>query len=159
MTLFTVLGACVLSMGHSPWTLGFAAFVGMVNGMGRDRGAALVLEQAVLPATTTDADRTMAFRELQRAQDVGPRLRIVAGRACPWPSSVTLDASPMARSEPRSGARPALRDPLFAYARPGSFRSSRDRPSCGPGNCIPSSRASSRSLSGLFASTALAGDS
>src|SRR5262249_39647394 len=38
-----------------------AAFVGMVNGMGRDRGAASVVEQAVLPATASDADRTQNF--------------------------------------------------------------------------------------------------
>jgi hypothetical protein len=35
-----------------------AAFLGMLNGMGRDRGAALVLEQAILPATTTNETRT-----------------------------------------------------------------------------------------------------
>jgi MFS family permease len=32
--------------------LAAATFVGMLNGMGRDRGAALVLEQAILPTTT-----------------------------------------------------------------------------------------------------------
>ena len=30
----------------------------MVNGMGKDRGAALILKQAALPGTATDADRT-----------------------------------------------------------------------------------------------------
>jgi hypothetical protein len=48
-----------------------AAFVGMANGMGRDRGAALVVEQAVLPATTTDAQRTMTFAKYNVMQDVG----------------------------------------------------------------------------------------
>src|SRR5262249_2105174 len=48
-----------------------AAFFGMVNGMGRDRGAALVLEQAVLPATTTDAERTRAFAWYNVLQDAG----------------------------------------------------------------------------------------
>ena len=33
-----------------------AAFLGMLNGQGRDRGASLVVEQAILPATGTDAE-------------------------------------------------------------------------------------------------------
>ena len=37
------------------------AFLGMLNGMGRDRGAALVLDQAILPNTVPDAGRTGAF--------------------------------------------------------------------------------------------------
>lgn len=51
-----------------------AAFLGMVNGMGRDRGAALVLEQAVLPATTDAAGRTGAFAWYNLALDVGHAL-------------------------------------------------------------------------------------
>ncbi len=51
-----------------------AAFLGMLNGMGRDRGASLVLEQAVLPATTTDAGRTKAFAWYNVLQDAGHAL-------------------------------------------------------------------------------------
>ncbi|MDO8932670.1 MAG: MFS transporter [Rhodocyclaceae bacterium] len=51
-----------------------AAFLGMVNGMGRDRGAALVLEQAILPATTDDAGRTGVFARYNMALDVGHAL-------------------------------------------------------------------------------------
>jgi MFS family permease len=47
-----------------------ASFVAMLNGMGRDRGAALILEQAALPATTDDAGRT-------------PRLRFPSASAAP----------------------------------------------------------------------------
>jgi MFS family permease len=47
------------------------AFLGMVNGQGRDRGAALVVEQAMLPATTDDAHRTRAFAWYNLLQDVG----------------------------------------------------------------------------------------
>ncbi|NWG87964.1 MAG: MFS transporter [Hydrogenophilaceae bacterium] len=48
-----------------------AAFVGMLNGQGRDRGASLVLEQAILPSTTTDAERTRAFAWYNVLQDIG----------------------------------------------------------------------------------------
>jgi len=54
--------------------LAAAAFFGMVNGMGRDRGAALVLEQAILPATVEDASRTRAFAWYNVAQDSGHAL-------------------------------------------------------------------------------------
>jgi MFS family permease len=51
-----------------------AAFFGMLNGQGRDRGAALVLEQAILPATTTDRGRTRAFAWYNVLQDAGHAL-------------------------------------------------------------------------------------
>jgi MFS family permease len=50
------------------------AFLGMVNGMGRDRGAALVLEQAILPATVTPERRTRAFAWYNVLQDAGHAL-------------------------------------------------------------------------------------
>jgi MFS family permease len=71
VTTLTVLGAVALSFGASAWALCAAAFVGMVNGMGRDRGAALVIEQAALPATGTDAARTMTFAKYNVLQDAG----------------------------------------------------------------------------------------
>jgi MFS family permease len=48
-----------------------AAFLGMINGMGRDRGAALAVEQAVLPAMATDAARTRIFAWYNVLQDAG----------------------------------------------------------------------------------------
>jgi MFS family permease len=51
-----------------------AATLGMVNGMGRDRGAALVLEQAILPALAGDAERTKAFAWYNLSMDVGHAL-------------------------------------------------------------------------------------
>ena len=71
VTCLTVLGACLLAVSQSEWALVFAAFIGMANGMGRDRGAALVIEQAVLPATATAETRTMAFAQYNVLQDMG----------------------------------------------------------------------------------------
>jgi MFS family permease len=48
-----------------------AAFLGMVNGMGRDRGAALIIDQAILPATASDGERTRAFAWYNVLQDIG----------------------------------------------------------------------------------------
>ncbi len=51
-----------------------AAFLGMLNGMGRDRGAALILEQAILPATVTAERRTQSFAWYNVLQDIGHAL-------------------------------------------------------------------------------------
>ena len=47
------------------------AFIGMLNGQGRDRGASLAVEQAILPTTTADTERTRAFAWYNVLQDVG----------------------------------------------------------------------------------------
>jgi MFS family permease len=71
-------GAVVVALVHSPLALAAGAFVGMVNGMGRDRGAALVLEQAALPATVMDSQRTQTFAVYNVLQDVGHALGALA---------------------------------------------------------------------------------
>jgi predicted MFS family arabinose efflux permease len=50
----------------------------MLNGMGKDRGAALILDQAVLPATVPDARRTIAFAWYSALQDAGHALGAIA---------------------------------------------------------------------------------
>ena len=57
LSLLGALGGLGAAWVSEPWAMATAAFVGVLNGMGRDRGAALVLEQAILPATTNDAGR------------------------------------------------------------------------------------------------------
>src|SRR5512132_2570946 len=64
-------GGLALASSSRPILLAAAAFAGMVNGMGRDRGASLVLEQAILPAAATDATRTKAFAWYNVLQDIG----------------------------------------------------------------------------------------
>jgi MFS family permease len=71
LALMSALGGAVLALYSSPITIGIAAFVGMLNGMGRDRGAALVLEQAIIPSTVSDQERTRAFAWYNLLQDVG----------------------------------------------------------------------------------------
>jgi MFS family permease len=50
------------------------AFLGMFNGMGRDRGASLIIEQAIIPATTEDQHRTKVFAWYNVIQDAGHAL-------------------------------------------------------------------------------------
>lgn len=72
--LFSILGGLVLVLGTAPVTVAVAAFVGMVNAMGRDRGAALAVEHAALPATVSDRARTGAFAWYGALQDAGHAL-------------------------------------------------------------------------------------
>ena len=74
LALTTGLGALVVAHASGVMVIAAAAFFGMLNGMGRDRGAALVLEQAALPATTTDAERTKVFAWYNLLQDMGGAL-------------------------------------------------------------------------------------
>src|SRR5260221_2250036 len=69
------VGALAAAALTNAWAVGAAAFVGMLNGMGRDRGAALALEQAVLPATTTDRERTRVIAWDNVLQDAGHGIR------------------------------------------------------------------------------------
>lgn len=71
LALLAVAGGAALMAAVNMLTMGIAAFVCMVNGAGRDRGAALVLEQAVLPQTTSDAGRTQAYAWYNVLQDAG----------------------------------------------------------------------------------------
>jgi len=66
-----MMGGAALMLASGAVAAGLAAFLGMVNGMGRDRGASLVLEQAILPATTPDSERTRAFAWYNVLQDAG----------------------------------------------------------------------------------------
>lgn len=74
ISLASFAGAVLLTFSAHPLALGFAALIGMVNGMGRDRGAALVVEQAALPATTSDRERTMVFAKYNVLQDISHAL-------------------------------------------------------------------------------------
>ena len=64
-------GTAAFALASHPIALALAAFVGMVNGMGRDRGGALILEQAALPATTTPEQRTTVIAVYTSLQDLG----------------------------------------------------------------------------------------
>jgi MFS family permease len=74
LSLLGALGGLGAALVSEPWAMAAAAFVGILNGMGRDRGAALVLEQAILPATTDDAGRTGAFARYNLLTDIGHAL-------------------------------------------------------------------------------------
>ena len=56
-----------------------SVLVGMVNGMGRDRGAGLTVEQALLPQTTVASERTVAFAWYNLVIDAGHAVGALLG--------------------------------------------------------------------------------
>jgi MFS family permease len=74
LTLLSMVGGVLAAFFSEQLFLSMAAFLGMLNGMGRDRGASLVLEQAILPLTVTAQERTQVFAWYNLLQDVGHAL-------------------------------------------------------------------------------------
>ena len=72
------LGLIALAFARSLPAITAAAFVGLVNGMGRDRGAAQALEQVLLSSSVADRRRTRAFVYYTVAQDAGAALGSLA---------------------------------------------------------------------------------
>ena len=71
MSGLPVLGAVILLSAEAFPVIGAAAFVGMFNVHGRDRGAIPIIEQALFPATAGDAGRTRVFAWYNVLLDVG----------------------------------------------------------------------------------------
>ena len=71
VALLSGIGCLSFSFTSSLSVLSAVAFLGMLNGMGRDRGAAVVLESAILPQTVPSNQRTYAFAGYHFLQDAG----------------------------------------------------------------------------------------
>ncbi len=70
----TAAGGLVVALASDAVVVAAAAFLGMLTGFGKDRGAMLALESAALPGTTDDAGRTRTFAWHAVLQDVGQAL-------------------------------------------------------------------------------------
>jgi predicted MFS family arabinose efflux permease len=79
VTLMTVAGYAALVFSTRRIVLFPLAFVGMVNGMGRDRGPAGTLEQAILPETVDAARRTWTLAWYNVVLDAAHALGALAG--------------------------------------------------------------------------------
>ncbi len=69
-TLLSAAGLLGLAQVSTPLALAVVAFLGLVNGMGRDRGPAQVVEQSLLSDQLPDSDRARAMTRYSAAQDV-----------------------------------------------------------------------------------------
>jgi MFS family permease len=78
LTILSATGYLALAAFTDAAALLSLAFIGMLNGMGRDRGAASALEQAILPATVPDDQRTWALAWYNLVLDAGHALGALA---------------------------------------------------------------------------------
>lgn len=78
LALLGAAGGFALAWAPNTWTLVAAAFFGMLNTQGTDRGAVQALETAILPVTAKPAERTRVFAWYNALQDVGGALGALA---------------------------------------------------------------------------------
>lgn len=71
LSALAAAGTWVAAHQSAPWIIAMAAFAGMVNGMGRDRGASLVIEQSALPGLVPETERTKTIAWYSALQDMG----------------------------------------------------------------------------------------
>jgi MFS family permease len=71
LALLAAVGGAALAWVDAPWAVAAAAFLGMLNTQGSDRGAAQALEQSILPALASDHERTRVFAWYNALQDAG----------------------------------------------------------------------------------------
>ncbi|MFQ5694951.1 MAG: MFS transporter [Terriglobia bacterium] len=73
------LGGVALALTTALPGILLLSFLGMLNGMGRDRGAAFALEQAIIPETASAERRTWALAWYNLVLDAGLALGALAG--------------------------------------------------------------------------------
>jgi len=71
LSALSAAGGLALAAGVQGPLLGAAVLLGMVNGMGRDRGAASTLDQVMLPGTADDRSRTALLSWYHLVVDLG----------------------------------------------------------------------------------------
>ncbi len=89
-TALTVLGYGAVALGPSAALLTLGAFVGMLNGFGRDRGPAQTLDLAVLADAVPPTDRTRVYSRYTFIQDVAGAVGAL-GAAAPTVLSSNAD--------------------------------------------------------------------
>jgi MFS family permease len=78
LAFLSAIGCGAVAATTSVAALAVLAFIGMLNGMGRDRGAASALDQAMLPETVSDEERTWALAWYNVVIDAGHALGALA---------------------------------------------------------------------------------
>jgi MFS family permease len=120
LAVASAAGTLAFALAGSPWLLAAGAFVGMLNGMGRDRGGALVIEQAALPATVAPEQRTQTIAVYTMLQDIGHALgSLAAGVPTLLERTTRLDGAAPHRAT-LVGCAVLCLVPLLLYARLGT---------------------------------------
>jgi MFS family permease len=154
VTACGAIGTAAFALVSGPLALAIAGFAGMVNGMGKDRGAALILEQAALPSTAADSDRTRVIAVYTMLQDAGHALGALLAGLPVWLTERTVLDDVDAHRAVVLGCAAASLAVLALYLTLGSTieRGRAARP-----QLSPTSRAIIAKISALFALDGLGG--
>ena len=79
VSLLMCVGGLALSISQAHTIIYLALFFGMINGMGRDRGAGLTMDQAMLPNLTDEKNRTQTFAWYNLTVDGGNAVGALLG--------------------------------------------------------------------------------
>jgi MFS family permease len=154
LALLGGLGAAAVAFSPSTLLAALAALLGMVNGMGRDRSAAAVIEQAALPATVDAATRTRAFAWYTVAQDAGHALGALLAALPSWLTHAGMSDADALRLALASSAVPlAACAPLYARLAPTLDR----LPTASRASVSPQGRRTVRRIGALFLLDAIGG--
>jgi predicted MFS family arabinose efflux permease len=74
LALLAAAGGAIVAAASGSLLITAAAFAGMINGMGRDRSASLIIDQAMIPGLVSAGARTKAFAWYNVWQDAGHAL-------------------------------------------------------------------------------------
>ena len=156
LALLAAAGGGVVALASGAVVIGVAAFVGMINGMGRDRSASLIIDQALLPGLVPDAERTRAFAWYAVCQDTGHALgALLAAAPAILQAALGLDELAALRSTVALYAGLQLATAMLYTALPRSVESPRRAPS--QRRVSDDSRRILWKISSLFAVDSLAG--
>jgi len=144
------LGLAAMALLERPPVLALAAFVGLINGMGRDRGPAQTLEQSLLTRRIGPAERTGAMARYTAAQDVSGGLGSLAAGLPDF-----LGGDPIGTARIVLGIAAAVALAAAALYR-GVAQGDGPKPD-GPARPDPAIRRRVRGLVGLFALDSLGG--
>jgi MFS family permease len=161
-TVLSGLGLAGLAAFDAGPLLTVIAFAGMVNGMGRDRGPAQVLEQSILADAVPATNRTTVFARYALVQDVGGALGSLAAGAPKLLEALWSLGPASAYRWTFAGAAVVTLLPVAIYARLAVAERDDARVSSLPGRSAsaplsPEARRRVGGLAGLFALDSLGG--
>jgi MFS family permease len=84
LIVLNLSGAVALMFLSEFWPILLVSTLGMINGMGKERGAALAIESAALPQTGSDEERTLIFARYNVVIDLGHALGAILGTMPQW---------------------------------------------------------------------------
>jgi len=156
VSALSTVGLAVVAVAARPAVLGVAACLGMVNGMGRDRGPAQTVDQSVLAGLVEATARTVVFTRYTFVQDVSGALgSLAAAIPAVLATHFGLAAVPAYRWTFCGAALLSLA-PIALYSRVTEPAPPALQPAGGPG-LGPDSRRRVAGLAGLFALDSLGG--